>query len=214
MMLPFKELVKKWDLKITGGIHIGANEGQEAELYNELIDGTVLWVEAIPFIWEKLLSNIEKYTDQIAVCLCASDVHQEEIEFNISNNGAQSSSMLEFGLHSQLHPTVNYIDKIKLKTTRLDVFFDECIGGMPWGINFLNADVQGAELKVLKGLGKYLNQIDYLILEVNAKETYIGCPLIGELDEFLSNYKRVETGQLVGGAWSDALYIKKSLLND
>ena len=85
---------------------------------------------------------------------------------------------------------------------------------MPSGINFLNADVQGAELKVLKGLGKYLNQIDYLILEVNAKETYIGCSLIGELDDFLSDYKRVETGQLVGGCWSDALYIKKSLLND
>jgi hypothetical protein len=80
------------------------------------------------------------------------------------------------------------------------------------GLNLLSLDVQGSELKVLKGMGNYLQQFDYIISEINSVETYQGCALVGEIDEFLWDYERVETGELVGGAWSDALYCKKKLI--
>jgi hypothetical protein len=71
-------------------------------------------------------------------------------------------------------------------------------------------DVQGYELEVLKGGQEILNNIDYIITEVNRKELYKACVLVDELDSFLENYNmiRVET-DWVGDSWGDAFYIKK-----
>ena len=61
--------------------------------------------------------------------------------------------------------------------------------------NFLNLDIQGAELKALKSMGDYLNNVDYIYTEVNSDYVYEDCALITELDDYLSqfNLKRVET---------------------
>jgi hypothetical protein len=76
--------------------------------------------------------------------------------------------------------------------------------------NFLNVDVQGYELEVLKGFGDLLQGIDYVYAEVNTNYLYEGCALVGDLDEYLSNYgfTRVLTSMTVH-EWGDALYIKK-----
>jgi hypothetical protein len=76
--------------------------------------------------------------------------------------------------------------------------------------NFLNVDVQGYELEVLKGFGDLLQGIDYIYAEVNSNYLYEGCALVGDLDEYLSNYgfTRVLTSMTVH-EWGDALYIKK-----
>jgi len=211
MMLPFADLVSKYKMNITGVLHCGANEGQERALYDQLINGEVLWIEAIPFVFEKLKENIKDYPKQTAIKACLSDEDNKTVAFNISDNEAQSSSMLEFGVHETIHPNVHFIDCISLKTTRLDTLFYLLERDIS-KINFLNLDLQGSELLALKGMGTLLNNIDYVITEVNAVETYKGCALMGEIDEFLSNFVRVETGQLVGGAWSDALYIRKTIL--
>ena len=45
--------------------------------------------------------------------------------------------------------------------------------------------------------------------EVNRDEVYKDCPMVGDLDAFLSdyNFSRVET-TWDGGTWGDALYVK------
>ena len=43
--------------RITGIIHVGANTGQERELYASK-GLPVLWVEPIPHVYEKLVSNL------------------------------------------------------------------------------------------------------------------------------------------------------------
>jgi len=71
---------------------------------------------------------------------------EETLKFNVANHG-QSSSLLELGLHKQFHPHVHYVDFFMAKTQLLkdilpkyeDIHF-----------NFLNLDIQGAELKALK----------------------------------------------------------------
>jgi len=211
MMLPFQDLISRYNLKINGVLHLGANEGQERFLYNDLIDGEILWVEAIPFVFDKLKENIESFKKQTAIKACVSDVDGKVVVFNISDNEAQSSSMLEFGVHEQIHPNVHFIDCITLTTIRLDTLFNLLERDIS-KINFLNLDLQGAELLALKGMGKLINQFDYVLTEINAVHTYKNCALVGEIDEFLNEFTRVETGELVGGAWSDALYIKSSLL--
>lgn len=92
---------------------------------------------------------------------------EETLKFNVSNNG-QSSSLLELGLHKQFHPHIHYVDFFMAKTQLLkdilpkyeDIHF-----------NFLNLDIQGAELKALKSMGDYLNNVDYIYTEVNSDYT-------------------------------------------
>ena len=75
--------------------------------------------------------------------------------------------------------------------------------------NFINIDVQGYELEVLRGSENTLNNIDYVYTEINVEEVYENAPHVDELDKFLSTYgfSRVET-DLSGTTWGDAFYIK------
>ena len=83
-------------------------------------------------------------------------------------------------------------------------------------VDFLSIDVQGYELEVLKGSKKILNQVNYVISEVNRTEQYKGCALVNELDEYLNGFGflRMETEWWGGdGDWGDAFYIKAEILN-
>jgi hypothetical protein len=77
--------------------------------------------------------------------------------------------------------------------------------------NFINLDIQGVELKALKSMESYLNNVDYVYTEVNSDYVYEGCGLIGEIDEYLLNFglHRVETQWAGDFRWGDAFYIRK-----
>lgn len=209
MMIDFKYLFNKYKIKATGILHVGASTAQEAETYEELGIPEVVWVEAISEIYEQAKENLVKYKNQYIVNACVGEEDGTDVIFNISNNEAQSSSYLELGEHKRIHPTVHYIDKFECKTVRLDTLFKHTDIS---ALNFLNFDIQGTELLALKGMGDLLAQFDYCYLEVNKKETYIGGALIHEIDEFLMDFNRVETGQWVGECWTDALYIRRTIL--
>lgn len=207
MMIPFDELVSNHNIEINGILHVGASTGQERFLYDKYTKGKVIWVEAIPEVYAELVENIAPFKNQIALNLCVSNIDGVDVEFNISNNESQSSSILELAHHKTIHPEVHYIDKIKMTTSRLDTAFKNVDVS---GINFLNIDLQGAELLALQGLGKLINQFDYALLEVNKKETYKGCVLIDDLDYWMlqNGFERVETGNWVADTWTDAIYKK------
>ena len=149
-----------------------------------------------------------KYPTQKIINAVVSDKDNDEVTFNVSNNG-QSSSILELGTHKQAHPEIHYVKSYKCKTKKISTIIEENKIDMG-NINFLNLDIQGAELKALKGMEDYLDKIDYIYSEVNEKELYIGCGLITEIDEYLSKFgfKRVETQMCGNTGWGDAFYIK------
>lgn len=211
MMIPLDQLVRRHNLQIHGVLHCGASEGQERFIYDELVKGNIVWIEAIHNVYLKLMENIKPFHKQIAINACISNEDGKLVRFNISNNESQSSSLLELGVHANIHPEVHWVDHLIMTTQRLD----KLLNNLPYNtdsLNLFNCDLQGAELLALQGLGDRLSQFDYLILEVNKKHTYEGCVLVEELDEFLSDYKRVETGDWVGDCWTDALFVKRSLL--
>lgn len=200
MILPLDELIEKYQLKISGVIHCGASIGHEAELYDSLGIKKVLWIEAIPDVFTVLTGNVSKYRHD-AICACLSD-KEDELEFFVSNNDGLSSSFLPFGVHSEIHPTIEYSHSLTMKTSLLK--------DIPFKGNFLVMDLQGAELKALEGLGERISEIDYIYSEVNKRETYRGCALIEEFDEYLDKqgFKRVETGEWNLDTWTDAFYIR------
>jgi hypothetical protein len=120
------------------------------------------------------------------------------------SNNSQSSSILEPKIHIKQYPHIVFSGKIKVPMKRLDdIQINKC--------NFINIDVQGYEMEVFKGGLNTLENIDYIISEVNRDEVYQNCAQIEELDIFLSklNFVRVETSW-DGVTWGDALYVKNN----
>lgn len=208
MMISFDYLVNKHKLDIKGVLHLGASYGQERNEYDNYCKGDILWVEAIPEVYEKLKENIKPFKKQMAFNACLSNVNGQEVVFNVSNNESQSSSMLELGTHILIHPEVHYIEQITMETIRADKLLEKYDFT---NINFLNVDLQGAEHLAIEGMGDLIKNIDYALLEVNMKETYKGCMLIENLDYFMMQrgFERVETGDWVADTWTDALYVRK-----
>lgn len=208
MLISFNEIneiLLKYNIQINGVLHIGAHDCEELFFYRQLniLDANIIWIDAIK---SKVEENISKGIQNIYHATIT-DMDDIDIEFNISNN-VQSSSILEFGTHSQEHPSVVYIDKIIQKSITIDTFFKE--NNMDCTLyDFWNFDIQGAELLALKGSINSINSAKVIYLEVNEKELYKNCGLIGDIDLFLSQYNfiRVLTNMSIHG-WGDAVYIK------
>lgn len=204
-------------LPFKGVIHIGAHHGEEAKDYEANGVKKVFWFEANPEAYDELVKKTANLNniDQTYILSCLSDKDNEEVNFHIANNG-HSSSILDLGTHAKMYPHIKYTKSISMKTKRFDSMVDEKTGQIgTWPdklteFDFINLDVQGAELKVLKGFGdlfkKYSN-IRAVYTEVNFEYVYKGCCLVQELDEYLGQFgfKRVATAA-PERTWGDALY--------
>lgn len=185
MLIDFKTLFPKYNLHPSGILHLGANTGQEAETYDELGIKRVVWVEALKQVHRKLANHISRFPQHVALEACVSDKDGDWVQFHIASNQAQSSSFLEFGTHAQEHPTVKYIGQIPMQTITVESLLKKYSIQLTDNSWFLNADLQGAELLALKGMGNLLRHFSAVYLEVNKKELYKGCALVGEVDKYL-----------------------------
>lgn len=203
MLIPLHQLMQKYNVNIKGILHVGAHECEEIADYERYVPrNKILWVEAMP---DKVELSKNRYQNLLIENAVVSDV-EETVKFNVSNNG-QSSSILEFGLHSTFHPQVHYVTSFEAQTQLLkNIIYKYNIE-----YNFLNFDIQGAELKALKGMEEYLNKVDYIYTEVNSDYVYKGCAIVGEIDEYLKQFGlyRVETSWCQNFRWGDAFYIRK-----
>jgi len=202
MLISLHELVKKYSIIFKGILHVGAHECEELTDYLDYISNDkILWVEALP---GKVDFCRQKNPGILIENAIVSDI-EEIVRFNVSNNG-QSSSILEFGLHSKFHPDVKYVTCFEGETKLLK----NIISKYDIEYNFLNFDIQGAELKALKGMEEYLPKVDYLYTEVNSDYVYKDCALISEIDNYLMKFGliRVETKWCENYRWGDAFYIR------
>ena len=206
MLIPLHYLIHKYNIQFKGILHVGAHECEELSEYEIYIPRCkILWVEALS---DKVELCKKRYPNINIENAIVSDI-VENVVFNVSNNG-QSSSILDFGLHSHYHSQIHYITSFQCTTTLLK----SILPNYNIEYNFLNFDIQGAELKALKGMEEYLLKVDYLYTEVNSDYVYIGCALITELDNYLNKFGfiRVET-EWTECKWGDAFYIKSNLIN-
>jgi FkbM family methyltransferase len=206
MLIKLNYLKQKYDLtKITGILHIGAHECEELNDYKNIgvKDEDIIWIEGNEEIANKMKKTVKNVYN-----LLVSD-EEKDVEFIITNNG-QSSSILELEEHKKEHPNVYEIKRIIQKTQRIDTFFNN--NNIEYKYNFVNLDIQGAELKALKSMEIYLDKVEYIYIEVNLKHLYKDCPLIYDIDNFLEKYNfvRCET-LLTRHGWGDAFYIKSQL---
>jgi FkbM family methyltransferase len=188
-----------------GVLHVGAHEGQERAWYNKQGFSRVVWFEPNTEVCKVLQRNIMTFPNQICFNI---GIHDEltKATLHLSSNNGESSSILEFGTHKEHHPNVKYIGQQEITMMRMDDF-------LIWGcydmneFNFLNIDVQGVELNVLKSFGELIRELDYIYLEVNAEEVYKGCALLPDIDSYLKHYGFLRLATVMTKAnWGDAFY--------
>lgn len=208
MLIELSKLLQKYKVRPTGVLHLGAHIGEEAVKYHMCGIGNVIWVEGNPEIHKRLVENVAKYRNHKAFNFLIGNEDGKEVDFRVTNNG-ESSSILELDLHLKHHPHIHVIDTMHLKTKTIDTFMAENNFDMK-DYNFMNIDLQGAELMALQGTVANLHKVDYIYTEINSNTLYKDCPLIADLDNFLVplGFERVETS-MTEYEWGDAFYVRK-----
>lgn len=204
MLIPLRTIHDKYGLKVNGVLHIGAHYGEELSYYDILSYRPVWWIEAEVASFKVLKEHVKSYNDQHCINACVAD-EVKPVTFHTANNG-QSSSILELGTHAQEHPDVVYTGSDTMIATTVDILADKKAIGQA---NFMNLDIQGAELMALKGAVNYLKNVDYIYSEVNEKELYKGCVQLPELDEWLKEqgFELVELSWTQHG-WGDGFWVR------
>ena len=202
---------KKYLKEVRGAIHVGAHTGQELDMYETEGFTQVLWFEPNTELFPVLQVNIAEHDTHKAYNIGIHDTLKTATLHIASNNG-ESSSILDLGTHKRHYPRIKYIKDQQITLMRMDDFLEENSIDMD-DFNFLNVDVQGVELNVLKSFGKLINKLDYIYAEVNQEELYIGLDLLPEIDRYLNafGFDRVAI-YMTPKHWGDAFYVKRDLL--
>jgi FkbM family methyltransferase len=206
MLLPLDKLVDEFKLNIKGVIHVGAHHCEELESYlkQNINKSKIVWIEAQASLVQDML---QKDPDCKIYCAVISSADNEFVEFITTNNG-QSSSILELKDHKKYYPEIVEVSRNICQTKTVDTLLHEKHEDLAH-YNFLNIDIQGAELLALRGMPKLLQYIEYIYLEVNTAELYANCAQLNEIDAFLATYGFVRKRAVIGNEnWGDAFYIK------
>ena len=207
MIISLDKIVKKYNLKIKGVIHIGAHYGEEYLPYKEQGIENMIFFEPVVSNYQRLIENLAFYekpeylrTYNLAL---GNEVGKKEMFIETVNHG-QSCSVLEPGTHLKQYPKITFDKKETVIMSRLDrILFDRT------KFNMINIDVQGYELEVFRGAEITLSSIDIIYTEVNFEDVYKNCCHVEDLDRFLGKFGFVRVLTDAGPkTWGDALYLK------
>lgn len=207
----------KNNVTLSGAIHVGAHRGEEVFRYERLGAKQVIWIEPDPEVFEELQISLERSDvslDSHAFCVAASDTDKEEIDFHIcygpdagflSGNKGCSSLLKPKGRFESWHKKT-----IKVETMKLDTLIETNEFDFK-DFDHLEMDTQGAELMVVKGATKVLENVKYISTEATwSNPDYVGNTVFDELKEYLESFgfEHVETINHDDN-WGDALFVKK-----
>jgi len=204
MLLNLSKLKQEYNMKVSGILHIGAHYGQEYEIYRNLFGSVPI------MMWEASESNFkvlsDKLKDENNLILINSGIGSFECAVKLykeTANQGMSNSVLKPSFVTEQYPHIifNEVEHIELYP------LDRWETGPTY--NFLNIDIQGFELHAFLGAKKTLQNVNYIIAEVNSAELYEGCARVEEIDWYLNRwgFRRAET-DWTGHTWGDAFYIR------
>jgi FkbM family methyltransferase len=184
-------------------VHVGANRGQEADLYQKWGARRVVWIEADPSIIPALqqhLSEVSKRpaslfcrlfrapkTEHILISALVGEIEGANSPFYLFSNGGESNSIFRLSQSGQdKFPHIAETGEVlQMKMRSLDVLLVEN-GIDPVAVDVLALDIQGAELLCLKGATKLLSTLKYLETEISKLPFYEGGVLLPELELWLN----------------------------
>jgi len=194
----------KWKIQPKGIIHIGANFCNERGFYTQAgcDDSKVVWVEAIPDICnycKQIFPHVTILNEAVSDSEC-------DIEFMVSSNNGESSSILDFAEHSQIYPSVKEAGRIKMRTISLPNMLNKYNLDVN-NYDFLVMDIQGAEMQALRGMVGVISNFKFIVLEVSIFELYKTQGLLNDVIDFLRKYGfSLVDMEMHAEGWGDALF--------
>lgn len=194
MFFNLKYLKAKYNMNISGIIHIGAHTMEEKDIYKSIDVNRVLWIDGMNCgikhqdYLNYMIYDVEGWTD-----------------FHIMNH-EQSSSLLPLDYHSFHYPNVKEVETKKVQTYRMDSVINNEDILMEY-YNMLVLDIQGTEINAIRSFGEYLPKIDYIYTEINFAFLYKGCMLFDSMESELEKlgYKLLLYCKS-SEQWGDALF--------
>lgn len=185
-----------------GIVHVGAHYGLELETYLACGFQRVTYVEANPQVWDRLEEHLAFWrgwfhvmcdhhgarAPQLDVLRAAAGESEGTARFHLTECPGQSSLM------TPLDPAIWVVEEVEVATARLDDLVSDVRA-----YSMLVLDIQGFELQALRGAPRLLEQARMVVLEVNYKRRYQGCPVAHEVDDFMESrsYRAVARSESV-----------------
>ncbi|NTS43770.1 FkbM family methyltransferase [Flavisolibacter sp. BT320] len=208
-------------------LDIGACTGEDSIIYSNLFpNATITAFEPLPGNVEVMKQHLKAYGKEGKVHIESTALSDTEGEFSFYVSGGspygsenvqnttiipkewnKSSSLLRPShLLEKEFPWLEFKEQTVVKTKRLDNYlYCHSIAN----IDFIHMDVQGAELKVLLGLGQKIKNVKVIWLEVENVALYENQPLKKDIQSYLSRhnfYKAKDTSK--GRVAGDCFYIR------
>jgi FkbM family methyltransferase len=173
----------------------------------------VIWFEANESLIPALQAHLQTVPLNQQIIPAALWDSDTKLKFKITNN-PQSSSFFDLEDHAKFYPQITVSEEREIQAYRLESLLDATPRQVMFSdFEFINIDTQGAELAILKGMGKYLSQpsVKAIYLEINRQELYKEIPLVDEIDAFLQphHFYRIKSKWTTEG-WGDAIYIRSN----
>lgn len=170
-------------------LEIGANNGSDTVVFDALLEGyQIIAFEPDDRAFAKLNNNKFKSTSCLQMAISDVDGVLPFHKSTSAQDWDMSGSLLEPHNHKKYHAWVQFNEIINVQSYRLDTFFK---GKVLNEISFIWMDTQGAEKKVLLGMGELLKKTRYIWTEYNNAELYKGQPKQTELLGLLKDFEMI-----------------------
>lgn len=211
-MLDIAALLTKNRIVPRGVIHVGAHQAGELDDYLRMGFTKILYVEANPALIPALRAKSQAHPGKVFIVHAAASDTDGTVLLRVTSMD-QSSSILPLAKHKDIYPSIREVSQVEVRSRTLDTLLAE-EGLRAEDFNFLNLDIQGAELMALRGASRLLANIEAVNSEVNLQELYEGAALLGELERFMAKqgFNRAAMCTPWHPSWGDALYVRKPVV--
>lgn len=170
--------------------HVGGSHGLEFDIYQRY-GARTRWFECNPFIFGHLKERIRNSSDVAhMLCLWSQDNLEKEFYFYRNQQDGAASLFQPDRFYEYVDDCKLTGEKITVKTITLDTFVKDLgLEEETKNVDFLNLDIQGAELEFLKGSSILLEgNLKWIYCETSSFAVYKDAPLESEITEYLQNY--------------------------
>lgn len=197
----FYEFIPKEEVNTI--FELGSRDGLDAIDLQNHFDAKVIAWECNPSAIEICKKNLQGHSN-IELIEKAVWSSNKTITFRPVINGNTGASSV-FEANSDYPYEIPYEqDLIEVPAVRID---DHWQGP----IDLLAIDLQGSELEALKGMGKLLNDVKYIITEGQYKRLYHDTPLISDIAEYLSEFGFVLQHKKDVNDWFGDFFFSKNI---
>lgn len=199
--------------KVRGILQVGANTGQEIDLFRKQGVEFAALIEPLDGPFSVLQARCVPVSGYLPVQVLCGSRDGAIVDFHVSSNNGESSSMLAPARHLVDYPWVQFPATVQIRTFTLDRVLASIGASRPeiaQVIDLLFMDVQGAELEVLKGANAVLHQVSAVYTEVGMGGGYDGDVEFTEVIHYLRNYGfRLYEAEFNDAGWGNAMFVKR-----